>query len=487
MSSTGVSLNIVETLKTCITAALCSQRYILNDVLRIQEALGNPLEEEDRDSEQRVSNPSITFSPDTPVSSSEGGGGDSLSPLLEDSQHLQGSMQLTEQQQSRLRRSICHSLDVASKGELEHRATSTTDLVTSADVMVQHVVEAFLNADFGRGNEQPSNVKPWLPFTVVGEEEEDEATEVSEDVTIRNANAVSGSFRYRVALTDQEAQLIGSLDAHMETHKWGAKDFEITDKSWDALRPRVAIFIDPIDGTNAFVEGELHVPMTLIGIAVDGVPIAGVVNRVFLTDGSGAMNTGSLSIACRSLRSIHSHSLPPSSEPIPQPFVVLSGTVVEDVSSLTTASSSRGVGASIDASERVLAVTYSASTKASILDPALQKLAPRSDVPARGAGYKIMMVVDGISVGGASQGTTADLFVSPNAAIKKWDSCAPHAILAALGGTATDMFGTPITYRVVVAEDGGDMCRKETISLRNGFVGMSGDAVHSVVTSRFGW
>jgi inositol polyphosphate 1-phosphatase len=469
MPTATVSLNIVETLKTCITAAICSQRYILNDVLRIQETLGNP------------SDGGIDISPDTPVSSSDGGGDAAL--VLEDSQRLQGSMQLSDEQQDKLRKSICQSLDVASKGELAHRATSTTDLVTSADVMVQHVVEAFLHSDFGRVVD--TSQKLWLPFTVVGEEEDESVESMPEDVTtiIRNSNAVKGAFRYREALTQQEVQLLAAVDRHTTAHQWSSEDIEVTDKSWDALRRRVAIFIDPIDGTNAFVEGELHIPMTLIGIAVDGVPLAGVVNRVFLTDGSGAMNTGSLSIACRSARTAVRENSTVTHQP---PFVVLGGKVVEDASRWP-----HTVQEDVDASaesEKILVVTYSASTKASILDPVLERLAPRQDVPARGAGYKIMMVVDSIS-GEAQVGTCADLFVSPNAAIKKWDSCAPHAILAALGGIAVDMHGLAITYPVVMStEDGdGEMCREETISLCSGFVGMRSESIHLSVTKRFAW
>ena len=48
--------------------------------------------------------------------------------------------------------------------------------------------------------------------------------------------------------------------------------------------PTVQIYVDPIDGTNAMVAGKKRVPMTLIGICLSGVPVAGVVNRIFAGD-----------------------------------------------------------------------------------------------------------------------------------------------------------------------------------------------------------
>eukprot|EP00658_Telonema_sp_P-2_P004040 TRINITY_DN11511_c0_g2_i9.p1 TRINITY_DN11511_c0_g2~~TRINITY_DN11511_c0_g2_i9.p1 ORF type:complete len:974 (+),score=191.87 TRINITY_DN11511_c0_g2_i9:88-3009(+) len=50
------------------------------------------------------------------------------------------------------------------------------------------------------------------------------------------------------------------------------------------LRQRVGLLIDPIDATNSFVKGDPRAPMCLVGITVDGAPVAGIANRVFLKD-----------------------------------------------------------------------------------------------------------------------------------------------------------------------------------------------------------
>jgi 3'(2'), 5'-bisphosphate nucleotidase len=40
----------------------------------------------------------------------------------------------------------------------------------------------------------------------------------------------------------------------------------------------------------------------------------------------------------------------------------------------------------------------------------------------------------------------ADLYVHPGRGAKKWDACAPEAIVRAAGGSFADVFGAPIDY-----------------------------------------
>jgi len=56
-----------------------------------------------------------------------------------------------------------------------------------------------------------------------------------------------------------------------------------------------------------------------------------------------------------------------------------------------------------------------------------------------GCGYKALLVING----------TADVYVFATAGTKKWDTCAPEAIIKAAGGTLTDMKGVPINYSPV--------------------------------------
>jgi len=54
-----------------------------------------------------------------------------------------------------------------------------------------------------------------------------------------------------------------------------------------------------------------------------------------------------------------------------------------------------------------------------------------------GAGYKVMLLMDG----------KANAYVYPSAGCKKWDTCACEAVLHAAGGRLTDMKGNSYDYR----------------------------------------
>lgn len=53
-----------------------------------------------------------------------------------------------------------------------------------------------------------------------------------------------------------------------------------------------------------------------------------------------------------------------------------------------------------------------------------------------GSGYKVLTVIEG----------RTDAYLYPQLGTKRWDTCAPEAILRALGGTLTDSFGQDIDY-----------------------------------------
>ena len=51
------------------------------------------------------------------------------------------------------------------------------------------------------------------------------------------------------------------------------------------------------------------------------------------------------------------------------------------------------------------------------------------------------MVADGV----------ADAYFFPSSGTKRWDACAPHALLNALGGKVTDANGKDISYAAHVS------------------------------------
>jgi len=44
----------------------------------------------------------------------------------------------------------------------------------------------------------------------------------------------------------------------------------------------------------------------------------------------------------------------------------------------------------------------------------------------------------------------ADAYIFPSIGCKKWDTCAPEAVLCAAGGQLTDIFGNKIKYHATV-------------------------------------
>eukprot|EP00088_Acartia_fossae_P015237 TRINITY_DN18317_c0_g1_i2.p1 TRINITY_DN18317_c0_g1~~TRINITY_DN18317_c0_g1_i2.p1 ORF type:complete len:110 (+),score=25.28 TRINITY_DN18317_c0_g1_i2:1-330(+) len=63
-------------------------------------------------------------------------------------------------------------------------------------------------------------------------------------------------------------------------------------------------------------------------------------------------------------------------------------------------------------------------------------LKPDQILRVGGAGHKVMLLMEG----------EAHAYVFPSPGCKKWDTCAPEAILHAMGGKLTDMKGDNYQY-----------------------------------------
>jgi len=158
-------------------------------------------------------------------------------------------------------------------------------------------------------------------------------------------------------------------------------------------------FVDPLDGTLEFVarNGDFVV---MIGLVERARPVAGVVVAPALgTAWAGALGVGAFEVAPSGAR-----------KPL----------AVSETADLSTA---RAVISRSHQSDRLLRL---------ISDLGI------SEVVARGsAGLKAAEVAAG----------RADVYFQPGRAGKRWDTCAPEAILVAAGGRASDAFGRPIDYK----------------------------------------
>lgn len=158
-------------------------------------------------------------------------------------------------------------------------------------------------------------------------------------------------------------------------------------------------FVDPVDGTNEFVErtGEFAV---MIGLLSGAIATHGVMNAPALgLAWAGAVGHGAERVDASGART-----------PI-------------RVTDTTELSASR--------------LVTSRSHRSARLDRVLDGLAPREVYTKGSAGLK------GTEVAGGA----ADAHVAPFYAGKRWDACAAEALIVAAGGRVTDAYGQPLDYR----------------------------------------
>ncbi|KAM9409294.1 inositol polyphosphate 1-phosphatase isoform 2-T3 [Pholidichthys leucotaenia] len=186
-----------------------------------------------------------------------------------------------------------------------------------------------------------------------------------------------------------------------------------TDSLTIPLSPaELAIWIDPIDATSQYIEGKeevleeghlspsgLHCALVLIGVYLrsTGEPVMGVVNQPF------------------------NHQDPAGGGWRGKHFWGVS------YGSINVCSASRPKDGA--EGERGLSVVLSSSEKQVVKEALTPLCGPDKLIYASGAGYKILCVIQGL----------ADVYVLSEGSAFKWDSCAPHALLRALGGGVVDL------------------------------------------------
>ena len=140
-------------------------------------------------------------------------------------------------------------------------AGDTRSYLTKADTQAQHVIVEGLRHSF------PS-------LTIIGEEDDDACASSAASAT---ADLLSTSISGVGGVQTEEA--FGVADVPPEL-----RDVKVED---------LVVFIDPVDGTREFVEGRLGSVVTLIGIALRGRAIAGVVGVPFHDGKIGVVGDGS--------------------------------------------------------------------------------------------------------------------------------------------------------------------------------------------------
>ncbi|XP_078505929.1 3'(2'),5'-bisphosphate nucleotidase 1 isoform X2 [Lissotriton helveticus] len=161
----------------------------------------------------------------------------------------------------------------------------------------------------------------------------------------------------------------------------------------------LVVWVDPLDGTKEYTEGLLDHVTVLIGIAYEGKAIAGVINQPYYNYQAG--NSAVLGRTLWGVLELGSFGFKLQRVP---------------------------------GGKHVITTTRSHSSK--LVDACIDAMKPDKVVRVGGAGNKIIQLIEGQA--------SAYVFASPGC--KKWDTCAPEAILHAVGGKLTDIHGNALQY-----------------------------------------
>jgi 3'-phosphoadenosine 5'-phosphosulfate (PAPS) 3'-phosphatase len=161
-------------------------------------------------------------------------------------------------------------------------------------------------------------------------------------------------------------------------------------------------YVDPIDGTAEYARGETCWAIQ-IGLCVDGEPVLGVVHEA----GVGRLLWG----VCAPDRR--------------EAFAV----------------DAAGAAVPLRPSARTLAELRLVSSLSHASPKTLEVMEALGIPPER----NLRLGSVGVKVGAIARGE-ADLYVHPRSGTKLWDTCAPWAVLRAVGGAVTDLWGRPLVY-----------------------------------------
>ncbi|XP_063539142.1 3'(2'),5'-bisphosphate nucleotidase 1 isoform X2 [Cydia strobilella] len=160
----------------------------------------------------------------------------------------------------------------------------------------------------------------------------------------------------------------------------------------------IVVWVDPLDGTSEYTQGFLEHVTVLIGISVNEKPVAGVIHQPFFKNQTGGE--------------------------------VKMGRTIWGLSEI-------GVGGFTPAPPPgSLIITTTRSHSNPVVEKALQVMNAAQVLRVGGAGYKVLQLLEG----------QASVYVFASPGCKKWDTCAPEAVLSAAGGKLTDILGNFYKY-----------------------------------------
>jgi len=252
--------------------------------------------------------------------------------------------------------------DVMNKGDLGivEKGSGKNDLQTEADRSAQKCIVASLS-------------KLFPDVTIIGEEG---PTNITDEIPLD--------------------WIVKDMDESVLAKKCPSEYLEVKPEN-------IVVWVDPLDGTSEYTEGLLDHVTVLIGLAVNGKAVGGVIHQPYYNykiekDNIGRTLWGLKGVGVGGYTPIN----PPSDK-----FIIC-----------TTRSHSNA-----------------------LVTKTLEALKPDEIIRVGGAGHKVLMLLEG----------KAHAYVFASAGCKKWDTCAPEGVLRALGGTLTDIHGKDYEYSKNVA------------------------------------
>ncbi|XP_043108095.1 inositol polyphosphate 1-phosphatase [Puntigrus tetrazona] len=276
------------------------------------------------------------------------------------------------------------------------------DFKTLADVLIQEMIRHDVCAQF-----------PELSGFIHGEESNKFENGLGESVTVTVCAQEEDTTALLAKVLDGDQKAASLLTKVIH------QDFQIRDETAESLQLSVspdhlAIWIDPIDGTSQYIEGKeeeepdegfcssgLPCALVLIGVYLrsTGQPVMGVINQPFNRKDATGKGWKGQHLWGVSYGDVNVCSFTHRRPPCPQ-------------------------------KKEGLSVLLSSSERPAVKE-ALADIPSSSLMYASGAGYKILCVIQGL----------VDVYVLSEGSTFKWDSCAPHALLRALGGGVSDLSG----------------------------------------------
>jgi 3'(2'), 5'-bisphosphate nucleotidase len=164
------------------------------------------------------------------------------------------------------------------------------------------------------------------------------------------------------------------------------------------LAQRRVWMIDPLDGTNGFIDGNGDFAVQ-IGLAQDGEAVLGVVYQPLID------------VLYRAVRGQGTWIERDDEEPLQA--------LVSDQDQLS-----------------LMCLAASRSHRSPRMDRVVKAFGVKQEVQRGSVGIKVGLIIE----------RQCDMYVHLSPRTKQWDTCAPQIILSEAGGRLTDLFGGPISY-----------------------------------------